>query len=1115
MAKRDDIPVLALAEALISGFGEKTNNFTVVKHYNTFQITSQDAALIQGAHPDLTVCHYHFCSSDMVPALEPFPTLIRDMYKQHYAHLTPEEFVDRFDVYSLHRSLFISMTRNFLCKRTEDLLLDEVPYEQEKLLESMIAVLLKLSKEHPFMVIMDNLNSASYSTIRLLNKLLSCDENENFLLYAAFNDLHPVLPHMTAVWEEYMDRLEDYNCILDGGMAEATAAGEEEESSFYFESSRVSDYLQKLNNMYYLLDFEQAGYYMGIIYQKIEMEKLSLSESNAFNFFRLYALISLYSDDISGALLLCDNLRAAMQKTKIFETHFYYYYILGTTQMYNGRLTAASECAASCRKLAEKEGNDYYLFKADLLALMIRMSGWHNIFFCKSNSKVPESFFREADKYHYYNHLAYTYIYAFDNDVELFEGEGDIEERLVFFEKGIAIAKKLKNVHLLMEAYRKNIMLSSAHGLFDVTNHYYYKAMEIVGESDPFRLADIYNGIGYNSCAAEQYEKANNYYNRAIAIYYRMGLMNYVGETLYNMAINCMLAGEYQTAYGYLQHCLKIVNTLHLNNLRVCNISKIFGLLALCAYKLKLFYNCRIYLDNTLQFLSHILNRDKDTDKEGVSLDLSFTACDDDIFLYYYVNGLLEIEAGAYEKAHFYMKTAQIYMERSIGNQFFSRVQFILSFAELYRLMGEEEEAGRVLLDGLRYAESCNAEEKQHMIKCALAKEEFARKPGNLVLNTLTLEEIQNATKQAGISKNYSAQKSQMEFLSIWQKIIDITGKTRENLITNALNTFMANFSIDEMLYIRYQKGSTHVCFDTRPEPLTGEQLLVITEYFSKYRSGFVTSKLRKNHVEYNKIISLFGITQVCSMICLPYYVNEELDSIFIMYINMKDNWNSPMTKYMLDESEFNLFNLMLRQLLNAATMLENEEEIRRINSELQKSAITDYLTGLYNRNGFYGKMHRILKEAAKKKEKVTLSFLYIDLDNFKYYNDTFGHDVGDMIIREVGSILQEFAGADGFATRFGGDEFLVTLALDDREEVLAAGRAVLQTILSRNAFADRIEQMTGRQAVIPREKRVSCSIGIAQAKEVTTEEEITQAIKRADEMLYSIKHSTKGDVRI
>ena len=291
----------------------------------------------------------------------------------------------------------------------------------------------------------------------------------------------------------------------------------------------------------------------------------------------------------------------------------------------------------------------------------------------------------------------------------LFEGQDGIDKRLVFFEKGIALAKEMKNEYLLMAAYRKNIMLSSAHGLFDVTNYYYYKSMEIVGDTDPFKLADIYNGLGYISCAVEQYERANGYYNRAIEIFYRLGMMNYVGETLYNMAMNCMLAGDHETAYVYLQNCMKIVNTLHLNDLRVCNISKIFGLLALCAYKLNLFFNCRVYLDNSLQFLSHVLNREKSGEKGG-SLDLSYTACDDDIFLYYYVEALLKMDAGDLEKALFYMQTAQVYVERSIGNQFFSKVQFALSFAKLYRLMGREDEAHPETGIGLCQKMRCNGE---------------------------------------------------------------------------------------------------------------------------------------------------------------------------------------------------------------------------------------------------------------------------------------------------------------------------------------------------------------------------------------------------------------------
>ena len=1117
MERGSTTPVLSLADAMISGLHEKNNNFTVVKHYNTFGITAQDAALIKEAHPDLVVYYHQFTGSDMVPALEPFMTVIKDMYQQFYSEMTAEAYINKFEVYPLHQSVFVSMLENGMCRRTEELLLDEVSYEQEQMLKSVGSILLHLSKEHPFMLVINNLNLAAYSAIRLLTGLFG-RENSGLLLFAAFNDLHPVPPYMASVWETYTGKLEDHNCMLDGGVAgDGAEEGEgnltSEGGSFYFESSRIFEYLLKLNNMYCLLDFEQAKYYLAILYQKIEMEKLSLSADSVFDFFRLYAQVSLYSDDISGALHLCDNLQA-LRKEGDFEKNFYYDYILGMTQMYNGRLRVARDCALSCKRLAEEEGNARCMFQANLLELMVRMSGWHNIFFCKSNTPVPDTFIEQAGKYHYENHLAYTYIFAYDNDVALFEGQDGIDKRLVFFEKGIALAKEMKNEYLLMAAYRKNIMLSSAHGLFDVTNYYYYKSMEIVGDTDPFKLADIYNGLGYISCAVEQYERANGYYNRAIEIFYRLGMMNHVGETLYNMAMNCMLAGDHETAYVYLQNCMKIVNTLHLNDLRVCNISKIFGLLALCAYKLNLFFNCRVYLDNSLQFLSHVLNREKSGEKGG-SLDLSYTACDDDIFLYYYVEALLKMDAGDLEKALFYMQTAQVYVERSIGNQFFSKVQFALSFAKLYRLMGREDEAQEILKQGLDYAKKCGAMEKYQMLQIALAGQEKEIHHAELRLEGLTLEEIQTTTRQAGVSKNYAALKNQMEFLGIWQNTLEITGRTREELIRTALNTFVANFSIDVMLYIRYHDGVPEVCYDTKPEPLTEEQLAVITDHFSQYHAGFVTSKMRKNHVECNRIVSLFGTTQVCSMICLPYYVNERLDSIFIMYINMKDNWNSPITKYMLDESEYNLFNLMLRQLLDAVAMLENEEEIRRINSELEKSAITDYLTGLYNRNGFYSKIHSMLQRAQRTGTTVNLSFLYIDLDNFKYYNDTFGHDVGDMIIREVGRILKDAATDRGFATRFGGDEFLVTLLISDREEVLAAGRGILNAIRSRNAFAEQIEQMTGSRVEIPKEKRVSCSVGIAQALHAVTEDEITAAIQKADEVLYSIKHSEKGDVRI
>ncbi len=1097
----------AIAPVVENLIGKKQpKQFTIIRHYNTFEITKEDADKMQQAYPGLHVCYKHFNAYKMAEAFEPFLTMIRNIYQTYEQNKTPEEFISQFPVYPLQKSVFEAALAESVYARTEEVLMDELFYEKEQMIRSIAGMLMALSKRYPMFFVLDNLNMASQSAILLLQRLFE-EGGENIYVYGAFNELYIPLPHMVNTWENWVETLEDYNCIVDGGVESETRT-EEEGSYFHFTSHDLDEYMIKLQNMYYLLDFEQAQYYLSIIYRKIEVDKLSIDENIVFGFFALYAVISIHSD-VPNALLLCDKLQVLQKKTRNLEKRFWYHYILGQTQMYNGNLKAAKECANTCIELAGEGMDGLNIFKADLLKIMVRMSGWHNIFFCKTNTEISDAFIEKAVQYQYENHLAYTYIFAYDNEISLFKEEGEIGENLVYFKKGIELARKLKNENLMLTAYRKNIMLSSSHGIFQVTNHYYYKSMEIVGDKDPVKLADIYNGLGYSSCAAEQYEEANRYYNKAIMIYYRLNLMYYVGETLYNMATNCILAGENEAAYNYLLTCMKIINILHLNDLRVCNISKIFGLLALCSYRLGMGYNTRIYLENSKQFLGHILKRT--AQEESQSLDLSYTACDDDIFLYYYVSALTETDKNHLKEASSFMELARGYMERSVGNQFFSVVQYEISLAELLRKMGREKEAAGELEKGMVYAQKCNVTEKMKMLEAAGRGITYKQAHETVAeLSDVTLIEIQTATKQAGIAKNYEALRKKMGFISVWQKIIDISGKSFSYLVENALNTVMSNFSLDAMVYIRYQDGTPNIIYDTKQVLLSREDIQAVTEYFTAHRSGFVTSKLRKNHVEYNRIVSLFGTTKVCSMVGLPYYSNEELDSVFIMYILMKDNWNAPVTKFMLDESDMEFFNQVLLQLQNSIEKLENEEEIRKINIRLEKSAVTDYLTALYNRDGFYQKITEWVENQVTK----DMTFLYIDLDNFKYYNDTFGHAAGDRILQEVAEILRTATKESGFVTRYGGDEFLISLSYVDKYNATELGKDILRTIKEKQGFAEIISQMTGKEVGIPKEKELSCSIGIAAVTDITDEDKIAEAIQKADAVLYTIKHSTKGDVK-
>lgn len=1106
--------IKVFAEKLIDNAYEKDNNVVVIKHYNTFEITRDDIyRLAKEYGKDRYMVFYRrFHGAEMPEACDPFLNIIQQMYWKYYSEKSVEEFLESFDIYSMQKSVFQTYLENSLCVRKEDLILSEVEQEREILLETIVRILLKISKEHPIFLCINELEGASKGTIEILTRLWDSEEKGRILILAAYNDLRSVLPHVSEVWEQYIKRLEIRNSIIDASLFNVPLS-QESGGIFRFHSKDIEKYIIRLNNMFQTFEFEQAFYYLGIIYKKLQLERLSIADEKRFEIIEIYAKISIYSEDITNALLLCNSLNEICKRHTSFRMHYAYNYLLGLTQVFNVKLHMAKKCADICYQLAKEQGKDFLMFKAKMLRHMASMSGWHNIMFCANDIVVEQEILEEAEKYQYYNHLAHTYIYAFDNDVDWFASMEEIEKQVSHFQRGMDIANAIGNKYLMSVGYRKNIMLSSINGAFETTTYYYGKLYELVGDSEPVKAADIYKGLGYNLCAIEKYEEANLYYNKALNIYYEYKMMDFVGETLYNMSINCILANNFESAYDYLQMCIKIVDTLHLNDLRVCNISKLFGLLALCSYRLGFYYNCQMYRDNTMLFLSHKLNS---SESESEDIDPSYTVCDDDLFLYYYTSALLEMQKENLDKALELLNTAQIYVVRSKGNQFFSYVQYYLTRAELHRKQGHEQKALQEFYVVNAYAERNNAQEKLEVIQAAKEQKEWMPKVYELRLESVTLKEIGEATEQAGINKDYHEIKKQMDFLSVWQKIVDINGKEEDELITDALNSFTLNFGIDAMVYINYTEATPKICFNNIKRELTEEKLEKLTRYFDKHRTGFVASKIRKGYQEYREIISVFGVNDVCSMIAIPFYVNEKLDNLFICYIMMRDNWSSPINKYMLDENDFNVYSLVLSQLVNSISMLEKQQEINEINMRLENVAVTDYLTSLLNRDGFFNNIHKRVVKAQKNNTRLDLTVLYIDLDNFKYYNDTFGHDVGDMLLKEISKILMEQSAEEGFVARFGGDEFLIILEYADAERAMQKARNVLNEILSRNAFTKEIQSFLGCEGiVIPEEKRVSCSIGVATMPEVKDDNDISKAIKRADKALYGIKHSTKCDCKL
>ncbi len=180
---------------------------------------------------------------------------------------------------------------------------------------------------------------------------------------------------------------------------------------------------------------------------------------------------------------------------------------------------------------------------------------------------------------------------------------------------------------------------------------------------------------------------------------------------------------------------------------------------------------------------------------------------------------------------------------------------------------------------------------------------------------------------------------------------------------------------------------------------------------------------------------------------------------------------------------------------LSANAMTELKRDMERVRQE----AMTDGLTGLANRKAFDEQIKRLIEDGNATGRGFTL--LMLDIDHFKSFNDNFGHQVGDQVLRLVARTLTDGIKGKDMATRYGGEEF--TILLPDTN--LDAGIAVADSLRKALANKEIVNRSNGELL-----GRITMSVGVAQYYQ---KEAIEELIERADAALYTAKHNGRNQV--
>jgi diguanylate cyclase (GGDEF)-like protein/PAS domain S-box-containing protein len=204
-----------------------------------------------------------------------------------------------------------------------------------------------------------------------------------------------------------------------------------------------------------------------------------------------------------------------------------------------------------------------------------------------------------------------------------------------------------------------------------------------------------------------------------------------------------------------------------------------------------------------------------------------------------------------------------------------------------------------------------------------------------------------------------------------------------------------------------------------------------------------------------------------------------------------REIWFGQNTQLIFQDGKVVAFQSVARDITDRKRI---EEALQESENRYRELSIVDDLTQLYNSRHFYFQLKIELDRSNRYEQPLTL--LLLDLDNFKAFNDAYGHVEGDQVLRRLGQVVKRCLRETDFAYRYGGEEFTVLLPMTTSTDGAVTAERI-RTEIKKETFSPAPGQ----------DVHVTVSIGLAQYK---TKEEMKAFVHRVDQLMYQGKKNGK-----